>query len=351
MTWKTLFPLTLLMVASGCQLPHEAEVDRMFVPFTGNNPGAAVMVVHDGKPVFLKCYGLADREKGIPVTPATNFRLASVTKQFTAMSAMILVEQGKLSFDTTLADIFPGFPDYGAGVTIRHLLTHTSGLQAYEDLMTSDYTGQIRDSEVLSLMASCNSTYFAPGSAYRYSNSGYSVLAMIVEKVSGESFAAFLRDVIFAPLKMDGTVAFEDGVSFVHDRAFGYAEENGTFVLSDQSTTSAVLGDGGVYSSLIDMFKWDQALYTETLVTAKTRETAFTPAVLDNGEKLSYGFGWNIGEHNGRRRVYHSGSTCGFRTAIHRYPESRFSVIVLTNRRAANVDSLAEALTDLFLAK
>lgn len=341
--------MLLLLLSAGCRQPHETEVDALFSDYTGERPGASVMVVRDGRPVFVKSYGLAVLDGRIPATPETNFRLASVTKQFTAMSVMLLIERGQLSLDHTLTDIFPGFPAYGAGVTVRHLLTHTSGLVAYEDLMNPSDTRQVHDRDVLAMMASVDSTLFPPGSAYRYSNSGYAVLAMIVEKVSGQSFPEFLGENVFRPAGMERSVAFVEGVNEVPNRAFGYASEGDGFVFSDQSTTSAVLGDGGIYMSVADMFRWDQALYTEKLVSAAMLKQAFTSAVLTNGGQTGYGFGWSVGEYRGRRRVYHSGSTCGFRTAIHRYPEDRFSVIVLLNRRDAEPDDLAERLTDIFL--
>ncbi len=343
--------MLLLLLAAGCRQPHEAEVDALFSDFAGNRPGASVLVVRDGRPVFAKSYGLAVLDGRVPATPETNYRLASITKQFTAMSVMILIERGLLSHDTTLADIFPGFPAYSEGVTVRHLLTHTSGLVAYEDLMAPSDTSQVRDRDVLSMMASVDSTYFPPGSAYRYSNSGYAVLAMIVEKVSGTTFPAFLEENIFRPAGMKQSVAFVDGVNEVPNRAFGYTPAGNGFVFSDQSTTSAVLGDGGVYTSVVDMFRWDQALYTKRLVSDEMLKMAFTSATLTNGGRTGYGFGWSIGEYKGRHRVYHSGSTCGFRTAIHRYPDDRFTVIVLLNRSIAKPDDLAERLADIFLMK
>lgn len=346
---KHIFTAFLLLLSTGCRQPHEAEVDALFSDFTGDRPGASVMVVRDGRPVFAKSYGLAVLDGRIPATPETNYRLASVTKQFTAMSVMLLAERGKLSPDDTLTDIFLGFPAYGAGVTVRHLLTHTSGLAAYEDLMNPTDTRQVHDRDVLAMMASADSTLFPPGSAYRYSNSGYAMLAMIVEKISGKSFPEFLEENIFRPAGMERSVAFVEGVNEVSHRAFGYAPEGNGFIFSDQSTTSAVLGDGGIYTSVADMFRWDQALYTEKLVSAAMLQRAFTSATLTNGEQTGYGFGWSVGEYRGHHRVYHSGSTCGFRTAIHRYPGDRFSVIVLLNRRVANPDSLAERLADIFL--
>ncbi len=341
--------IILFLIAAGCRQPHETEVDALFADFTGDRPGASVLVVRDGRPVFVKSYGLAALDGRIPATPETNYRLASVTKQFTAMSVMMLVERKLLTLDTTLADIFPGFPSYGAGVTVRHLLTHTSGLVAYEDLMDPSDTLQVLDRDVLAIMASVDSTYFKPGSAYRYSNSGYAVLAMIVEKVSGMPFSDFLEENVFRPAGMKKSVAFVKGVNKVKNRAFGYAPDGNGFVFSDQSTTSAVLGDGGIYTSVADMFRWDQALYTDKLVSVEMLTRAYTSAVLESGERTGYGFGWSIGDYKGCHRVYHSGSTCGFRTAIHRYPDDRFTVVVLMNRRVAKPDELAERITDIFL--
>ncbi len=312
-------------------------------------PGAAVMVIHHGKPVFVRTFGLANLAENMPVRPATNFRLASVTKQFTAMSIMMLVERGKLDYERTLAGLFPDFPVYGRAVTIRHLLQHTSGLLDYEDLLPDTATAQVLDRDVLALMQAQDSTYFPPGTQYRYSNSGYAVLAMVVERVTGMRFAEFLRANIFAPLGMNNTVAFENGVSSVKHRALGYREENGAFVLKDQSLTSAVLGDGGIYSSIEDLFKWDQALYTERLVSAATLQQAFTPGVLADGRPLDYGLGWRLQEYRGHRRVQHTGSTSGFRNVIQRYPDDKFSVIILTNRAEPEVEELATQLTDIFL--
>ncbi|MGH7453952.1 MAG: serine hydrolase domain-containing protein, partial [bacterium] len=206
------------------------------------------------------------------------------------------------------------------------------------------------DNDVLKMMMEQDSTYFPLGAQYRYSNSGYAVLAMTIEKVSGKSFAQFLYDNIFKPLDMKNTMAFEKGISTVKHRAMGYRREGGRFVFSDQSLTSAVLGDGGIYSSVEDLFKWDQALYTEKLVKQKTLATAFTPGVLSDGKVLDYGFGWQLDQFNGHRRVMHGGSTCGFRNVIQRYPDDKLTVIILTNRAGPEVAPLADKLAELFTA-
>jgi CubicO group peptidase (beta-lactamase class C family) len=336
--------------ALGFTANKTAQVDQLFSSYHGKDtPGAAVMVIKNGKPIFKKAYGLANLEDKIPATLATNFRLASVTKQFTAMCIMKLVQSGRLGYDHNLQQIFPEFPAYGQNITIRHLLQHTSGLIAYEDLIPDTATVQVLDKDVLDMMMAQDSTYFAPSSQYRYSNSGYAVLAMVIEKISGQPFAKFLQENIFKPLGMKNTVAYQKGISTVTRRAMGYRQEGGRFVFSDQSLTSAVLGDGGIYSSVEDLFKWDQALYTEKLVKKETLTTAFTPGVLSDGKVLDYGFGWRLDQWNGHRRVSHTGSTCGFRNAIQRYLDDKLTIIILTNRAEPDVAALADQLAELFL--
>lgn len=333
-----------------CSSPLKKEVDSLFSIYAGKNvPGAALLIIKDGKPLLKKCYGMADVERQIPVTEQTNFRLASVTKQFTAMCIMMLVERGKLSYDQPLTEIFPNFPCYGKTITIRHLLNHTSGLFDYESLIPDTATSQVLDKDVLQMMMSQDSTYFLPGSQYRYSNSGYAVLAMIVEQVSGQRFAQFLKENIFEPLGMNMTVAYQLGVSEVSHRAYGYANENRQLVPKDQSLTSAVLGDGGIYSSIEDLFKWDQALYNQRLVRTETLQQAFTPGVLKDGTKLDYGFGWRIDSYRGVKRQHHTGQSCGFATIIQRYPEKNFSIIILTNRNEPMLNQTADQLADWFL--
>jgi CubicO group peptidase (beta-lactamase class C family) len=350
---KRSFWLWLLLsgtIAFGFNRSKTAQVDQLFQAYSGKDtPGAVVIVIKNGKPIFKKAYGFANLEEKTPVKLSTNFRLASVTKQFTAMGIMMLVERGQLSYDRNLQQVFPEFPAYGRNVTIRHLLQHTSGLIAYEDLIPDTATVQVLDKDVLRMLMAQDSTYFPPGSQYRYSNSGYAVLAMVVEKVSGKSFAQFLRENIFKPLGMKKTVAYEKGRSEVEHRAMGYKQEGGRFIFSDQSLTSAVLGDGGIYASVEDLFTWDQALYTEKLIKKETLAAAFSTGVLTDGKVLDYGFGWRIDEYHGQPRVWHTGSTSGFRNVIQRYPEAKFTVIILTNRAEPEVAPLADKLTDLFL--
>lgn len=340
----TLFAVSICL--SGCATTPEQRVDRLFADYAGmDTPGAAVRVIHDGEVVLTRTYGAADLETGAPVTAETNFRLASISKQFTAMAVLMLIEQGRLTLDTVLLNVFQDFPDYGDDITIEHLLQHRSGIPDYEPLVSADASEQVRDADVLQLMMEADAGYFPSGSAYRYSNSGYAVLAMIVEEVNRLSFAEFLAERIFAPAGMSASVAFERGVSTVSTRALGYTVTSDGVELSDQSAYSAVLGDGGVYSSLSDLTAWDAALYTDDLLSAESKAKMFTPA-LEN-----YGFGWRIDSYNGFRRYHHSGSTSGFRNFLQRFPNERLTVIVLTNRAGPDVAPLGEAVADLYLPK
>jgi len=307
------------------------------------------MVIRDGAVILKKAFGLANLEDRTPATTATNYRLASVTKQFTATAIMMLSDRKLLSYDDPLTKFFPDFPPYGKRITIRHLLTHTSGMPAYEDLIPQGTTVPLKDRDVLNLLSHQDHTYFAPGAEYRYSNTGYAHLALIVETVSGMPFAQFLRKNIFEPLSMDATVAYEKGISTVARRAFGYTANGKSFAPTDQSLTSSVLGDGGIYSSVEDLYKWDQALYGEKLVRAGSLEQAFTPARLNDGRAIAYGFGWKIGKYRGLHTVRHSGHTVGFSTAIARFREQRFTVILLLNRSDVDTLQLADQIADMYL--
>jgi CubicO group peptidase (beta-lactamase class C family) len=327
-----------------------ADIDALFKDYNQPRvPGASVIVIREGKVLYKKAYGLADLEAGAAATTKTNYRLASVTKQFTAMCIMILADRGRLSLEDRITRFFPDYPAYGKEITIRELLTHTSGLRAYEEMIPPGRTAQLKDADVLDLLKQQTSTYFQPGMEYRYSNTGYAHLALIVEKASGMKFAAFLKKNIFGPLKMHDTVAFEDGISTVRNRAFGYTRKGDAYERTDQSLTSAILGDGGIYSSVDDMFLWDQALYTTRLVSADMLKQAWTPSILASGKQSTYGFGWELGERDGMKTVRHSGGTIGFRTQILRIPEKKFTVIVLSNRSEAKPDELANAIADLYL--
>lgn len=320
------------------------RVDKLLAVYRrADAPGAAVMVLRDGEPELVRTCGCADLEQGTPVEPATNFRLASITKQFTAACVMMLVERGDLSLDATLPSLFADFPAFGGAVTLRDLLQHTSGLIDYETLIGQDFSGQVSDRDVLRIVRESGRTYFTPGTHFRYSNTGYALLAVLVEETTGRRFAAFLDEQIFVPLAMTATVAYEAGVSEIRNRALGYdVRDDGTVAPSDQDATSAVLGDGGIYTSLLDYGKWDQALYGDALLSRASLEMMWTAGT------GHYGFGWRIDEFAGRRRLHHEGFSCGFRNHVMRFPDERMTVLILTNRREPDVQSIAESIARLY---
>ena len=308
-------------------------------------------MAHRDSIVLARGYGLADVERGVAITPATSFRLASVTKQFTAAAILTLVEGGQLSLDDRLDNVLPGVPAYAHEVRVRQLLAHTSGIPDYEPILGSDDGPQVKDRDVLALLHRASALYFAPGTSWRYSNSGYALLALIVERVSGETFAQYLRHRLFDRAGMPTAVAHEDGVDAVVNRAYGYSLLTGVWRRTDQSRTSAVLGDGGIYASAEELAHWSSALDRSTVLTPPTFETATTPVRLSSGEPTLYGFGWFLDSVNGHRRQRHEGDSIGFRTAIQRYPGDGLTVVVLMNRGAAPVDALSDAVARIYLER
>jgi CubicO group peptidase (beta-lactamase class C family) len=353
---------------AGAAQATTSKLDSIFTPLANRkSPGLAVLVQKDGHTLFRKGYGVRNLRTLARIDAKTNFRLASCTKQFTAMAIMLLVHDGKLRYDGKLTEIFPDFPAYGQAITIRHLLTHTSGLPDYEDLMEiaekahgPSWTAahQIQDNEVLDLLKHQAGGKFAPGTSWSYSNSAYVVLGLVVAKVSGEPFGRFLHDRIFAPLQMGRTLAYIRGKNSPPERAYGYTKEGDGFIESDQSSTSATLGDGGVYSNLGDLAKWDTALRTGALLSQEEMKAGKLPTRLldrtephwpaqpgdDNlnpGQPVSYGFGWFLDPYKGRARMWHSGTTQGFRTVVERFTEENLTVIILCNRTDLDPSALA----------
>jgi CubicO group peptidase (beta-lactamase class C family) len=329
---------------------QRSAVDALFKDFDGPDvPGASVMIIRDGKVVYGKAYGRANLEKHIPCTTKTNYRIASMTKQFTAMAVLILAEKKSLSLDDPLTRFFPDFPLYGKQITVRHLLNHTSGLIDYPELISKESTVTLKDRDVLDMVMRQNHTHFAPGSQFRYCNAGYVILGLIVEAVSGRRFNDFLKENIFKPLGMSHTVFYQREDYGDKNRAIGYTKRESGFERTDQSTTSSLLADGSIYSSVEDLYKWDQALYTSRFARKGLTDLAFTAGIsIDVG--IGYGFGWFIqGDYHGLRKIFHGGTTIGFKSEIDRFPDQRFSVIVLANLNRAPLTDIAGKIADLYL--
>ncbi|MGH9742290.1 MAG: serine hydrolase domain-containing protein [Candidatus Acidiferrum sp.] len=342
-------------------------------------PGFALLVHQGGRNVYVRTEGVRDLRTHAKIGTRTNFRLASFTKQFTAMAVMLLVHDGKLRYNQTLTEIFPDFPAYGKNITMRNLLNHTGGLLDYEDLMDVEEKAkgpiwspehQIQDDEVLRLLEKQSSGKFSPGTSWSYSNSGYVVLGLVVARLSGQSYGDFLRARIFSPLHMNHTIVYQKGKNKVANRAYGHSIEGGTLKETDQSSTSATLGDGGIYSNLEDLAKWDDALRNHTLLSADEMKPALVPAKLNDGsptfwpaaanddnlhpgKPVSYGFGWFLDRfepmpsdpRQNYARMWHTGSTIGFRTVIERFTDGDgLTVIMLCNRTDLDPEKLAVGL-------
>jgi CubicO group peptidase (beta-lactamase class C family) len=341
-----LFPI----ISCSNEISIEKKIDAIFDEFNSTTtPGVSVTVIKDSNEIYKKGIGLADLDTKVIIEPNTNFRLASITKQFTALSIILLENDGKLSFNDRISKFFPELPKYSDKISIKNILQHTSGLLDYEDYISDTATVQLKDIDVLEILMNQDSTYFEPGTKHLYSNSGYAVLALLVERLSGLSYSEFLIKRIFEPLKMENSVAYEKGISEIPNRSFGYVNTDSGFVYSDQSLTSAILGDGGIYSSTIDIIKWDKEVNSPTLLSKEKFDLIFQKGINNNGEEFDYGFGWRLDPYKSYYRPYHTGSTCGFSNIYMKLPELDLTIIVLINIRDYDAKGYAEKIADLFI--
>lgn len=333
--------------------PTRPVLDSLFAHFARPGmPGASVLVMRHDSVIVRQSFGLADVEGAVAATPTTNYRLASLSKQFTATAIVLLARDGKLRIDAPAREFLPELPAYASGVTVRHLLTHTSGLWDYEDFVPDSQVRQVSDADVLTLIATrAESLYFAPGSAWRYSNTGYALLALVVERVTGQRFADALRARIFVPREMRDTYAHEEGRTVVPRRAWGYTVRGDTVIRTDQSNTSAVLGDGGIYSSIDDLARWYTSLSRAPLVGDSLWREAVSPFVLSGGTPTEYGFGWFVERYKGHARLRHHGETRGFTNAVSRFPDAGLTIVILTNRTGSAPWEIADALSNTYLSQ
>jgi len=315
--------------------------------FPHDEPGCSILIVHGDETLTIQ-RGLAVMDSAVSIAPETNFRLASVSKQFTAACILQLRDTGTLRLDQYLKDFFPDFPDYGRSITVEHLLRHTSGIKDYEPLVEAyDFAEPVMDRDVRRILMDQEGGDFRPGSRFRYSNSGYALLAEIIEQVTGLSFPDYLRRYIFDPLGMTNSLALVNrpGAPVVPDRAIGYAiNPDGTFRWSDQGKTSAVLGDGGIYTSAVDYEKWIRAYINGEILDVDTVREAWKSTVTITGDVVPYGYGWRLEQVNDKWRPYHPGSTTGFGNGVVVDPEKERVVLVLTNRSSGDSVAVAKAL-------
>nr|MBA3240428.1 beta-lactamase family protein [Acidobacteriota bacterium] len=323
----------IVLVLLGCAFVAPARADRVddYVREQmrlRHVPGLALVVVRDGKVVKERGYGLASVELGVPATPDTVFEIGSVSKQLTAAAIMLLVEEGKLSLDDRIAKHLPETPEGWSAITVRHLLTHTSGIKNYTGLAGFELTERLKRDEFIKRIG-VHPLAFEPGSAHSYGNTNYNLLGYIIEAASGRTYWEFMRERIFRPLGMSATTD-RDPRYVLKNRAAGYEWEDGALVGRDYDLTD-VFSAGAIVSTVRDLVKWDAALGGERLLKKSSLERIWTPTRLNDGREHPYALGWYVETLRGHRRVRHNGQTAGFAASFARYHEDRLTVIVLCN--------------------
>jgi CubicO group peptidase (beta-lactamase class C family) len=343
--------MSAVPIAQAVAVPDRA-VDEIFARWSATTPGCAVGVAVAGKPVLLKAYGMADLEHDVRNTPDTIFESGSVAKQFTAMAIMLLVKDGTLSLDDQVRKYIPELPDYKVPLTIRHMLTHTSGLRDWGSVAgiagaprtTREYT----HGHVLDIVSRQKSLNFKPGDHYSYSNTGYNLSAIIVSRVSGMSFAEFSKQRIFTPLGLTSTSWRDDHTRIVKGRAMAYTETNGRF--TTEMPFENVHGNGGLLTTVGDLLKWNEN-FVKPVVGDQALVTAMrTTGLFNDGKPQDYALGLMVGELRGVKNISHSGSTAGYRAHLNRFPESHTSVAVLCNVSSGDATRAANRVSEVFLA-
>ena len=330
-----------------------AAIDKIFIEWDKENaPGCGLGVMQDGQLIYARGYGMANLEYDLPNTSQSVYRIGSTSKQFTAASIVLLAEQGKLNLDDSLDTFFPDFPNYAEAITVRHLLNHTSGIRDYltlsylKGLQGDDY---YTDKDVMVWLINQTELNFVPGEEFVYSNSGYWLLGQIVNQVAEMSMTEFAQKEIFTPLEMNNTHFHNDHTMIVKNRASGYLpkDEDG-FQIS--MTTLDMIGDGGIFTSIEDIKKWDDAYYSSQVLSKKFWKMMTQRGKLNNKEELDYASGLFISEYKGLDTVSHGGAFVGFRAELLRFPKQKFSVAIFANRGDANPTTMAYKLADVFLS-
>ncbi|MCC7186341.1 MAG: beta-lactamase family protein [Acidobacteria bacterium] len=340
-----------LQAAPAQTAPAQAAVDKVFAAWNTSTPGCAIGVAENGVPVLQRAYGMADLEHAAPNTPDTIFEAGSVSKQFTAAAMILLARDGKVSLDDDVRKYVPELPAYQAPVTIRHMLSHTSGLRDWGSL--AGIAGMPRGSRVythghvVDLLSRQTTLNFAPGTRWSYSNSGYNLAAVIIARVSGMSFAEFSRTRLFQPLGLTRTSWRDDYARVIPGRAIGYSMSFGRFV--QDMPFENVHGNGGLLTTVGDLLKWQAALTSGPLKGAALADEQQTLAKLNDGRELHYGLGVFRGTYKGVPEVYHSGATAGYRAFLTEYPSAKLTIAVLCNAGNAAPATFVRAVSDLYL--
>lgn len=325
--------------------------ERVRAEMAENNiPGVIIGVASRGRLVHLQSYGMANVELRVPVSDSTVFEIGSISKQFVTAAVMLLVEDGRLSLDDPIQDHLTDLPSEWLGVTVRHLLTHTSGIPDYEEIQTYEaYRFRFTPEQIIR-EAHSRPMDFEPGTGWYYSNTGYFLLSLIVERIEGHPFGKVLQSRIFEPLGMTQT-RMADPEDIIPHRASGYwVDRMGVELMNrDATQPSSTLGAGGLLSSVHDMAKWDEALYDDRLLSAESKTAMWTPTVLPNGDDTGYAFGWGVGEYRGHRIVGHNGQVAGFVATFMRLPDDEAAIIVFANRYRVSSSRFRDIVADAFI--
>lgn len=331
------------------------KVDKVFEQWNRtDSPGCAIAVIKNGKIIYKKGYGMADLERSVPINTKSMFDIASTSKQFTAVSILLLEEEGKLSLDDDIRKFFPRLRDYGDKITVRHLIHHTGGLRDYPELMYMagmPFENDYPEAAILDLIFRQNSVNFKPGEDHLYCNAGYFMLGEIVKRVSGKSLGEFAKEKIFEPLGMTATHFYDDFTRVVKNRAIGYFEKKtGGFGFAVYLID--IVGDGGVLTNVEDLFLWDQNFYNNKLGKGGPAliEKMHEVGMLNSGKKLDYASGLVVSTYKGLRIVSHGGGWAGYRSQFLRFPDQKFSVVCLSNFSSFNPTPLAKKVADIYLS-
>jgi CubicO group peptidase (beta-lactamase class C family) len=354
---RSLLPITVLAFLPAAALAQPdgaalARVDSIFQRWNSKEaPGCAVAGARNGQPFFSRAYGMADLEHDVPNTPTTIFEAGSVSKQFTAAAIVLLAQEGKLSLEDDIRKYLPEIPDYGTPITIRHMMTHTSGFRDWGSV--AGISGWPRTSRVhthahvLDIVSRQRALNFKPGDQYNYSNTNFNLQAIIVDRVSGMPFAEFTKKRLFEPLGMTSTSWRDDYTRIVKGRAVAYAGEQNGF--STDMPFENVHGNGGLLTTVGDLLIWTQNLETGKLGGPSFLEMMHRRGVLNNGDTITYASGLMVGRYNNTPEVSHTGSTAGYRAFLARYPQQKLSFALLCNIGTVNPGGVGHQVADVFL--
>jgi CubicO group peptidase (beta-lactamase class C family) len=346
--------LCLTNIHSFAQIKERKAIDNIFSEWNqANTPGCALGIIQNGELIYGRGYGLANMEYDIPNSESSVFRIGSTSKQFTAACIVLLAEQGKLDLDNSLDQFFPEFPAYAQNITVRNLLNHTSGIRDYLTISYLKGYGDdeyYQDEDIMKWLISQRELNFTPGDEFLYSNSGYWLLGQIVNKVSDMNMAEFAEKEIFKPLGMSNTHFHNDHNRIVKNRASGYVP-TGKDSYQISMTTLDMIGDGGIFTSIADIKKWDDAYYNNEVLSKEFWNMMTEQRPLNNGGKNEYASGLILGEYKGYKTISHGGAFVGFRAELLRFPEERLTIAIFANRGDADPSGMARQLADIILTE